>query len=318
MIVDIIGVVASATQDPSVSDEAARTLSRSKSPRVAEILSMIARNRSTPELSKDSAYVASQAVAIRAVIEQGIAVFYSTQPGGKAFEDSSLRHGVFTYFLLDALRSERDVTSDRKLNLESLSSDIGGKTSKYTEEKLGQTLWPIFESNGAKVIPLSKVGVLAIGVSKYTDKNIPGLQFARDDAGAVASLFHEEYGAEVRLLLDEDATSFKVLATLNELKSKLDSDSTFIFYYAGHGWNVNGEQYLAGSDVGIASHPPASERIDPLKRLRDSYTRDRELFFQLAKPPLNGIGLQGILKDVTAFRSRYKLFFVDACATTLN
>src|SRR5581483_3505242 len=127
MIVDIIAVVASTTRDPSVVEEAARTLSKSRNPRVAQILRTISTSQNTPGNTQTSAYLGSQTVAVRAAmdqgsaavraaIDQGTAVFYATQPGGKAFEDESLRHGIFTFFLINAFSTEgRAITADKKL-----------------------------------------------------------------------------------------------------------------------------------------------------------------------------------------------------------
>lgn len=67
MIVDIVRIVALTSKDLDVRDEAIATLKRSKSERVAEILSAIYRKPSTPDGIRDSAYLASQTVALRAI-----------------------------------------------------------------------------------------------------------------------------------------------------------------------------------------------------------------------------------------------------------
>ena len=85
---------------------------------------------------------------------------------------------------------------------------------------------------------------LVIGNSAY--ENIPTLPNPRRDAGAVADSL-ERLGFEVTRVLDGDQRAFEeALAAFGE--SRKSSDIA-LFYFAGHGIQVNGENYLLPTSV---------------------------------------------------------------------
>ncbi|MFH0894922.1 MAG: caspase family protein [Bacteroidota bacterium] len=80
--------------------------------------------------------------------------------------------------------------------------------------------------------------LVVIGVSKY--QNITSLNYAHTDALAFYNYMTSGNGGKIdpanaRLLLNENATSVKIIETLNWLLDVTKEGETVIFYFAGHG-----------------------------------------------------------------------------------
>lgn len=73
---------------------------------------------------------------------------------------------------------------------------------------------------------------LVIGITEY--QHLPYLKTAGNDARTVAKIFENDYGFEVRLLLNP--TRADILITLGKYRRVLTGDDNFLIYYAGHGW----------------------------------------------------------------------------------
>jgi len=85
-----------------------------------------------------------------------------------------------------------------------------------------------------------KVYALVIGISKYLQKDIPELQFADRDAKVFAEYLQSKAGGNVpkenvRLLLNEEATSSAVYDAIYWLKNICEKDDLVYFYFSGHG-----------------------------------------------------------------------------------
>lgn len=79
---------------------------------------------------------------------------------------------------------------------------------------------------------------LAIGINNYAPAAGVGwqpLQSARPDAEAVARVLADEYGFDVRTLLDQQATRGAIMNALDELATG-GTDDAVLIYFAGHGY----------------------------------------------------------------------------------
>jgi WD40 repeat protein len=90
--------------------------------------------------------------------------------------------------------------------------------------------------------------VLSIGINKYENENLD-LNFARPDAAAFADLISKKgiklfSNIYTYKLFDADATKAKILGTLDEIIGKIKKEDVFIFFYAGHGSNVENQFYF--------------------------------------------------------------------------
>ena len=87
---------------------------------------------------------------------------------------------------------------------------------------------------------------LTIGINNYTD-GIPTLQNAVNDAKSLAELLRQKYGYEVWECLDDAATLENLHNLLSiTLPKKITANDRLLFYFAGHGIALNGDEELEG------------------------------------------------------------------------
>ena len=85
---------------------------------------------------------------------------------------------------------------------------------------------------------------LVVGISDYTEA--PDLPNPANDARAIASELWES-GYEVIELIDPDAATFR--ASVQVMADRLSENAHATFFYAGHGVQFGGENYLLASDA---------------------------------------------------------------------
>jgi hypothetical protein len=99
--------------------------------------------------------------------------------------------------------------------------------------------------------------VIAAGVEQYDDPQVSRLTYAVADARSVASAFRAS-GVPPKnvVLLTSDAkdaakrpTRIGLLRAFGQVKQQAATDDKLVFFFAGHGVERNGEQYLLGSDT---------------------------------------------------------------------
>lgn len=83
-----------------------------------------------------------------------------------------------------------------------------------------------------------------VGIDNY--ENVGSLAKARNDARAVAGAL-EEIGFRTQLLIDADETA--LLTELTRFSGQLDPGDEVVFYFAGHGVEIDGRNYLLPADV---------------------------------------------------------------------
>ncbi len=72
---------------------------------------------------------------------------------------------------------------------------------------------------------------LVIGINNY--QHLPKLATAVQDAEALASILHDQYGFQTTTLVD--ATREQITKALNDYRHNLDENASLLIYYAGHG-----------------------------------------------------------------------------------
>lgn len=136
---------------------------------------------------------------------------------------------------------------------------------------------------------------LVVGINDYQDRFIPDLNYARPDAAAVAAFLAAQPGAGGVTLVTDAADSTAaptragLLSQLNSAAASLQPDDTFVFYYAGHGVNVDDEDYLVP---------------------RDGDLKDRDAVQRTCCPVGEVIGA------LSAASARQVVFIIDACRDT--
>ena len=90
------------------------------------------------------------------------------------------------------------------------------------------------------VTPLRHIAVI-IGINQY-DQGIPPLHTAVNDAQALADLLTQEHHYQTHLFLDEQASRLALYELLDQTLPKLvQAGDRLLFYFAGHGIALNGE-----------------------------------------------------------------------------
>ncbi len=123
---------------------------------------------------------------------------------------------------------------------------------------------------------------VALVIGNATYRSSP-LKNPGNDARAIADRL-KHLGFEV--ISRENLTTRQISATLREFRARLAPGSVALFFYAGHGMQVRGINYLPSIDADIASEEDV---------------------------PLNSISLNQVLDIMGDAKTRLNLVFLDAC-----
>lgn len=116
-----------------------------------------------------------------------------------------------------------------------------------------------------------KKHALIIGVEKYLDKMITPLEYACDDAMALAQRLTDRCGFDnVHLMVDgngeNDPQLRNILAVLGAITPHLNPDDLFLFFFAGHGVEKDGRSYLLVRDTTKAYCEHGSLSLELLRK----------------------------------------------------
>jgi uncharacterized caspase-like protein len=104
---------------------------------------------------------------------------------------------------------------------------------------------------------------LVIGMSKY--QSVPTPDNPENDAKGVAEALRESGVSSVTLLLDANRSQLtKALRDFQELADKAD---WAVVFYAGHGIEINGQNYLIPVDAQLATDRDADNEAMSLARI---------------------------------------------------
>ncbi|OGP95947.1 MAG: hypothetical protein A2157_07240 [Deltaproteobacteria bacterium RBG_16_47_11] len=148
-----------------------------------------------------------------------------------------------------------------------------------------------------------KLYVLAIGVSKYEDKNLT-LQFAAKDASDFADSLIKQKGGlyrdvVVKVLIDGKATKDEIIDGFDWISKESTSKDVAIVFLAGHGVNEKG---------GVYYFLPANANLERLRRTGVPFTEMKNTVASLAGKTIlfidtchagNVMGARGAPTDIT-------------------
>lgn len=113
---------------------------------------------------------------------------------------------------------------------------------------------------------------LVIGNGKYV--NAPQLRNPANDATAIAAAL-EKLGFEVVSGVDLDLSGMN--RTLKEFSRKLAGTDVGLFFYSGHGLQVNGENYLVPIDAGLKQEADLDFEAVKVSTVLDQLLRDARI-----------------------------------------
>jgi hypothetical protein len=148
-----------------------------------------------------------------------------------------------------------------------------------------------------------KLYVLAIGVSKYEDKNLT-LGFAAKDANDFAESFLKQRGGlyrdvVVRMLIDRKATRDEIIDGFDWISKETTSKDVALVFLAGHGINDSG---------GVYYYLPVNADLEKLRRTAVPFTDMKNTVASLAGKTIlfidtchagNVMGARAIAPDIT-------------------
>ncbi len=89
------------------------------------------------------------------------------------------------------------------------------------------------EEKDSSVIGTGRYFALVIGIDRY--RKLPKLENAVNDAVAIGRILKDDYGFNIRTLLDKEATRDNIMLALNDLRRQLTEKDSLLIYYSGHG-----------------------------------------------------------------------------------
>jgi uncharacterized caspase-like protein len=142
-----------------------------------------------------------------------------------------------------------------------------------------------------------KKWALLIGIEEYDRAEISHLDFAVKDVNAIARALQQNLGyeaAHIRTMTSaiKDSndsnrpTNDNVIGTLERLAKSVGPEDTFLFYFTGHGFTRDGQNFLASVNANPLS-------VNTLKR--------------------SAIPLADLQDTMKGFRAKQILFVIDAC-----
>jgi hypothetical protein len=135
----------------------------------------------------------------------------------------------------------------------------------------------------APAVPATQARRLALVIGNDAYQSVPRLQNARTDARAMAEALGRT-GYKVRLRTDLGERAMK--DELRAFKAEIQGGDEVLFYFAGHGVQLSGANYLLPTDI----------RGEAEDQVRD-----------------DALLLQKVLDDLQERKARFALAIVDAC-----
>lgn len=107
---------------------------------------------------------------------------------------------------------------------------------------------------GGEEFRSERLAIIA-GVEKYIDNKIPNLEYSVDDANFLKSVLETQGNFTINYIADDSPVSptkeniMKSFDDVIELQKINMEVKTLVFYFAGHGFNVSGTNYLAPTET---------------------------------------------------------------------
>ena len=124
-----------------------------------------------------------------------------------------------------------------------------------------------------------KVAVLA-GVGKYASRSgLSALRFPAHDVDLMQAEF-EKQGFRIVALKDQEATRGAIEQSLEDAKDLLDQNSgTILFFFSGHGFADNGENYLATYEAAAGNLARSGLPVKRVEELLKATGAKRQMMF---------------------------------------
>lgn len=208
-------------------------------------------------------------------LPKGQLIVYASQQGEPALDSVSKesKNSPFTLALLENLNKQEDVNFVLRKVRQQVLDLTKQKQQPVAHESFtdGSLVLAAINTNYAKKLNLH---ALVIGNLDY--KSISKLSNSGNDANAISELL-TQLNFSVTKSIDRNKTQF--LADISNFqKTAKDSDIT-IFFYAGHGVQIEGKNYVMPLDVSGNSESSIKESGISLQEIIEKFPGNTKLFF---------------------------------------
>jgi len=208
-------------------------------------------------------------------LPKGQLIVYASQQGEPALDSVSKesKNSPFTLALLENLNKQEDVNFVLRKVRQQVLDLTKQKQQPVAHESFteGSLVLAAINTNYAKKLNLH---ALVIGNLDY--KSISKLSNPGNDANAISELL-TQLNFSVTKSIDRNKTQF--LADISNFqKTAKDSDIT-IFFYAGHGVQIEGKNYVMPLDVSGNSESSIKESGISLQEIIEKFPGNTKLFF---------------------------------------
>jgi uncharacterized caspase-like protein len=282
---NILAVLAQRDSDSSVRATAIRQLGTSSDRGVAQQLSQIAADPARSTSERALATRATGSIAYNSAAGQNVLIMAATGANGVAFESAQLKHGMFTYALLEGLNGLADIDNDKRITVGELSTFVRSRTAELSDGKMNPTFSNTIASEDDAVLPRpGKIVSLSIGNDRYASPNIPSLQFSCNDAQAFNRLLADKWGQrreDAISLCGAAATRVGILSAISKLAAVVDQSTSVFVYISGHGFVQDGTAYLVPYDgtVGGVSQIATALSLIEIRRYLENLKASRVFWF---------------------------------------
>jgi hypothetical protein len=110
---------------------------------------------------------------------------------------------------------------------------------------------------------------VVVGISRFRDSRINALKYTSKDAEAIARSLKEDCAFDyVKLLLDEEATTYNLKTEIDRVARMADPNDLVVLYVSSHGspenLDVAGINYIVTHDTEVSNLYPTAYRMDDL------------------------------------------------------
>lgn len=147
---------------------------------------------------------------------------------------------------------------------------IGGALARFSWTAAAFLLWALFASNAAYA---GKKVALVVGNSAY--QSVPQLTNPAQDAKSVADMLRRAGFESVDLVIN--AGNLDLKRAIRRFETAADGAEVAVIYYAGHGVEIGGTNYLIPVDARLASDRDAEDEAITLSRALESIEGAKKL-----------------------------------------
>src|SRR6266478_889274 len=192
--------------------------------------------------------------------QQNLGIFYRDGRGGLTMDNR------------EAARLLKLAADQGNANARTALNQITQQTSQEVTAAPNAPLKQEVVEPNLPTVPERRVA-LVIGNSAY--QTVGGLRNTANDARAIAEVLKADGFTSVRIILD--MTRASMIASLNEFQREADTSDWAVVYYAGHGMEVSGANYLVPIDARLGDDRDIQDEAVSVDRILSAVENAKKL-----------------------------------------